>query len=120
MLFPQSKPLVQLVHGNAELFTEPFNGAESCEIFPQEPEDKEQSVAGVRNDAVRKDRVGMTAAVAENPHDAEFLPHGMPISEINDGSAVIVMDMAVSGGTTNGAGLFFWLKLSHVGLEEIF
>ena len=63
--------------------------------------------------------MSMLAAITENPHDTELIPFRMPISKIDDGSAIIVMDVAVSGGTTDGAGLFFRLKLSHVGLEKI-
>ena len=64
--------------------------------------------------------MGMFTAVAENPEDTESILFGMSISEINDGSAVVVMDVAVSGGTTDGTGLLFRLKLSHVGLKEFF
>ena len=62
----------------------------------------------------------MIAAVTEDPHDAERILHRMAVSEINDGPAVIIMDVTVPGGTTDRAGLLLWLKLSHVGLKEIF
>lgn len=62
----------------------------------------------------------MIAAVTVNPHDAELIFHRMSVSEINDGSAVIIVDVTVSGGSTDGAGLLLWLKLSHVSLKEIF
>ncbi len=118
--FPQRKPLVQLVQGNAEFLTEPFNGTQSSKIFAKESEDEEQAVGGVRDNAVRKDCVGMIAAVTEDPHDAEFILFRMSVSEINDRPAVIIMDVTVSGGPTDGAGLLSGLKLSHVGLKEIF
>ena len=118
--FPQHKPLVQLVQGNAEFLAEPFNGTQFSEIFAKESEDEEQAVGGVRDNAVRKDCVGMIAAGTEDPHDAEFILFRMSVSEINDRPAVIIMDVTVSGGTTDGAGFLPGLKLSHVGLKEIF
>ena len=120
VFFPQRKPLVQLVQGNAEFLAEPFNGTQFSEIFAKESEDEEQTVGGVRDDAVRKDCVGMIAAVTEDPHDAEFILFRMSVSEINDRPAVIIMDVTVSGGTTDGAGLQFRLKLIHVSFKEIF
>ena len=62
----------------------------------------------------------MIAAVTEDPHDAEFILFRMSVSEINDRPAVIIMDVTVSGGTTDRAGLQFRLKLIHVSFKEIF
>ena len=62
----------------------------------------------------------MPAAVTEYPENAEirfFLPAGF---EINDGSAVVVVDVTVSGASANGTGLQFRLKLLHVGVKKKF
>ena len=40
--------------------------------------------------------------------------------EINDRSAVVVVDMAVSGAPTDGTGLRFRLKMLHVGIKKKF
>ena len=62
----------------------------------------------------------MLTAVAEYTHDAEilFLP---PVgSKVDDGSAVVIVDMAVSGASTDGTGLQFRTKLLHIGVKKRF
>ena len=60
------------------------------------------------------------AAVTEDPHDAEFILFKTSVSEINDGPAVIIVNVTVLGGTTDETGLPLRLKLYHVGFKEIF
>ena len=64
--------------------------------------------------------MGMPAAVTEYPENAEirfFLPAGF---EINDGSAVVVMDVAVSGAPADGTGLQTGLEQRHIGIKKKF
>ena len=39
--------------------------------IPQKTQDEEQAVAGIRDNDIRKNGVGMLAAVTENPHHTE-------------------------------------------------
>ena len=62
----------------------------------------------------------MATTVTEDPEDAEirfFLSAGL---EVDDGSAVVVMDVAVSGASADGTGLQFRPKQRHVGLKKRF
>ena len=89
-------------------FAELFDGLESGKVSAQ---DKEQAVAGIGDNDIRKDGMGMLTAVTEYTHDAEILLLLSSGFKINDGSAVIIVDMAVSGVSTDGTVLQLWLKL---------
>ena len=120
MGFEKGNPFEKLVLGDPISFAELFNGGKTCKVFPEDAQDKEQTVAGVRDDDIRKDSMCMAAAVTEDPEDAEirfFLCTG---PKVDDGSAVVVMDMAVSGTPADGTGLKFGLKFSHVGIKKRF
>ncbi len=90
------------------------------EVFPWDKEDEEQAVTGIRDNDIRKDSVGMFTAFAEYTHDAEifFLPSAA--SQVDDGSAVVIVDMAVSGASTDGTCFRLGQKLLHIGVEEKF
>lgn len=62
----------------------------------------------------------MLTAVTEYPHDTEILLQLFTGTEVNEGSAVIIMDMAVAGASTDGAGLQLGSKLLHVGIKKRF
>ena len=120
MGFEKGNPFEKLVLGDSISFAELFNGGKSGKVFPEDAQDKEQTVAGVRDDDIRKDSMCMAAAVTEDPEDAElrfFLCAG---SKVDDGSAVVVMDVAVSFASTGGTGLQTGLKFSHVGIKKRF
>lgn len=117
---PESQPFMELLQGNIEALTELFNSTDPGEIFTQDKEDEEQAVAGIRDNDIRKDGMGMLAAVTEYTHDAEILLLLSSGIKVNDGSAVIIMDMAVSGASTDGTGLQPGLKLLHEGIKERF
>lgn len=120
MGYKKSNPFEKLVLGNPISFTELFDGVKFCKVLPEDAQDKEQAVAGVRDDDIRKDGMRMAAAVTEDPEHTEIrflLCAGL---EVNDRSAVVIMDMAVSGAPTDGAGLQFRPKQSHVGIEQRF
>ena len=42
------------------------------------------------------------------------------MDKIDDAAAIVSMDMAVAGGTADGAGLPFGEERSHIGLEQNF
>ena len=120
MGFEKGNPFEKLVLGDFKSFAELFDGVKSCKEFPEDAQDKEQTVAGVRDDDIRKDGMCMVTAVTEDPEDAEirfFLSAGL---EVDDGSAVVVMDVAVSFASTGGTGLQTGLKFSHVGIKKRF
>ena len=52
-------------------FTELFDGKTTCKILPQKAQNEEQAVAGIRDNDIRKNGVGMLTAVTENPHHTE-------------------------------------------------
>ena len=118
--FPEIQPFVELFFRNIKTFTELFDGMESGKIFSQNKKDKEQAVAGIRDDDVRKDSMGMLTAVAEYPHDAESIFLFFAVSKVNDGSAVVIVDMAVSGTSTDRTCFQFGLKQFHVGVKKRF
>ena len=120
MGFEKGNPFEKLVFGDSISFAELLNGGKSCKVFPEDAQDKEQAVAGVRDDDIGKDGMCMVTAVTEDPEDAEirfFLSAGL---EVDDGSAVVVVDVAVSGASADGTGLKFGLKFSHVGIKKRF
>lgn len=120
MGFKKGNPFEKLVPGDSISFTELFDGVKSCKVFPEYAQDKEQAVAGVRDDDIREDGMCMVAAVTEDPEHTKIrflLCAGL---EVNDGSAVVIMDMAVSSASTDGAGLQFRPKQSHVGIKQRF
>ena len=116
----KGNPFEKLVPGDSISFTELLNGGKSGKVFPEDAQDKEQAVAGVRDDDIRKDGVRMVTAVTEDPEDAEIRFLLCAGAEVNDGSAVVAMDVAVSGTPADGTGLQFRPKQSHVGIEERF
>ena len=120
MGFEKGNPFEKLVLGDSISFAELFNGGKSGKVFPEDAQDKEQAVAGVRDDDIGKDGMCMAAAVTEDPEDAEirfFLCAG---PKVDDGSAIVVMDVAVSGTPADGTGLQTGLKPRHVGIKKRF
>lgn len=117
---PEFQPFMELFHGNIKTVTELLNGTKTGEVFPQDKKDKEQTVAGIGDNDIRKDGMGMPTAVAEYPHDTEVIFLFAAGAKVNDGSAVIIVDMAVSGAPTYRTGLQFRLKQFHVGVKKRF
>ena len=120
MGFEKGNPFEKLVLGDSKSFAELFDGVKSCKVFPEDAQDKEQAVAGVRDDDIRKDGMCMATAVTEEPQDTEirfFLSAGL---KVDDGSAVVVMDVAVSGAPADGTGLQTGLEQRHIGIKKRF
>ena len=118
--FPESLPFMELFFRDIKALTELFDGMESGEVFPQDKEYEEQAVAGIRDNDIRKDSMGMLTAVAEYTHDAEILFLLSAGQEVNDGSAIIIVDVTVSGTSTDGTCFQLGLKLLHVGVKKRF
>lgn len=117
---PQFKPFVKQVLRNAEALTELFYGAKACKVLPQKTQNKEQTETGVRDDDIWKNRMSVFTAVAEDSENAEICFSPLPGIKVNDGTPVIVMDMAVSGAVADRTGLQFRAKLRHKGVKEKF
>ena len=101
-------------------FTELFNGKTTCKILPKKAQNEEQAVAGIRDNDIRKNGVGMLTAVTENPHHTKVGLFSLTCLEVNDGAAIVIVDVTVTGASTDGTGLKFGLKLSHVGIKKRF
>ena len=118
MGFEKGNPFEKLVLGDPISFAELFDGVKTCKVFPEDAQDKEQAVAGVRDDDIGKDGMCMVTAVTEDSEHTKirFLLCAGP--KVDDGSAIVVMDMAVSGASADGTGLKFGLKPRHVGIKK--
>ena len=101
-------------------FTELFEGKTTCKALSKKAQRKEQAVAGIRDDDIRKNGVGVPAAVTENPHHTEVGLFSFTCLEVNDGAAIVVVDVTVTGASADRTGLKLWLKLSHVGIKKRF
>ena len=111
---------MELLGRYIKTLTELFEGMKPCKVFPQDKKDEEQAVAGIGDDDIRKGSVGMATAFTEYAHDTEILLLLSAGLEVDDGSAVIIVDMAVPGTPADGAGLQMWLELLHVGVKKRF
>ena len=120
MGFEKGNPFEKLVLGDPISFAELFNGVKTCKVFPEDAQDKEQAVAGVRDDDIGKNGMCMVTAVTEDSEHTKirFLLYAGP--KVDDGSAVVVMDVAVSGASAYRTGLPFGLKPLHVGVKKRF
>ena len=101
-------------------FTELFDGKTTCKVLSQKTQNEEQAVAGIRDNDIRKNGVGMLTAVTENPHHTKVGRFSLTCLEVNDGAAIVVVDVTVTGTSADRTALKFWLKLSHVGIKKRF
>ena len=62
----------------------------------------------------------MFAAFTEYMHDTEIFFLLSAVLEVDNGSAVIIVDVAVSGTPADRAGFQFRLKMLHVGVKKRF
>ena len=120
MGFEKGNPFEKLVLGDSISFAELFNGIKSGKVFPEAAQDKEQAAAGVWDDDIGKDGMCMVTAVTEDSEHTKirFLLCAGP--KVDDGSAVVGMDVAVSFASTDGTGLQTGLKFSYVGIKQRF
>ena len=101
-------------------FTELFDGKTTCKILPKKAQDEEQAVAGIRDNDIRKNGVCMLTAVTENPHHTKVGLFSPTCLEVNDGVAIVVVDVTVTGASTDVTGLKVGLKHSHIGIKKRF
>ena len=117
---PKFKPFVKQVLRSAEALTELLYGAKVCKALSQKTQNKEQTETGVRDDGIGKNSMSVFTAVTEDSENAETCVSPLPGIKVNDGTPVVVMDMAISGAVTDGTGLQFRAELSHKGVKEKF
>lgn len=113
------QPALQLGKGDGEAFTELLHGREAQEILRQDAEKEEQAVAGVWDDEVREDGMGMSAGT-DQAQDAEAVTDGGTVYEINQGAAIVGVDAAGSLCPTTGAGLKFRVEPIHERFKQNF
>ena len=113
------QPVAQLGKGDGEALTESLHGRQTQEILCQDTEEEEQAIAGVGDDEVREDGMGMAAGTDE-AHDAEAVADRGTTYEIHQGTAIIGMDAAGTPGPTAGTGLQFRAEPLHKGIKQGF
>ena len=91
-----------------------------CKVLAEDVQDEKKAVAGIRDDEVRKYGVGMPTAFTEYPEDAKFVFRFLSCFEINDGTSIVIMNMAVPGTSTDRTGFQMWLKTLHIGIKQRF
>lgn len=96
-----------------------FQGKAVEEILGQDTEDKEQAIAGIRDDEVREDGMGMAAGTGQT-QDAEAVAYGEAVYEINEGTVIIGMDQARAFCPTAGAGPEFLAEAGHERIKQDF
>lgn len=120
MLLKELLPFIKLVSGDAEPFTEALQGRNVQEGLCQYAKDKEKAIAGIRDDHVREDRMGMSTALAGQTEDSNFCSDGNPADKVNDPAPIIGMNLAIERGATDRTGLLFRAECIHVGIKQNF
>ena len=110
-------PFVKLVPGNTEAFTEALNGRTMEKSLSQDTQDKEKAIAGIGDNQIREDSMGVPAAITDQPEDSDFLHNGFPMDKVDDAVAIVSMDPAAQGGTADGAGFPLGPEGIHVGIK---
>ena len=87
----------ELVLWDTISFAEQFDGEKTCKDSSRSRRIKSRVCAGVRDDDVREDGMCIFTVVTEYPQDTQAGFFLFSISEVNDGSAIVVMDVTVSG-----------------------
>lgn len=62
----------------------------------------------------------MLTAVTENPHHTKIGFMAFSSLEVNDGAVIVIVDVTVTGASTDGTGLKVGLKFVHVGIKKRF
>ena len=117
LCMPKAEPAVELVPCDGKAFEDTFNGAETGKILSKDAENEKEAISGIRNDEVGKDGVGMPAG-ADKTQDADFMPDGRTIYEINKGTLVIGVDLAGTFCPTERACPQLWMESIHERLEQ--
>ncbi len=120
MMLPERKPSAELISAYQVFITDLFSREMMAEMISQNTEDKEETVLGVRNNDIRQDGMGVSAAAASDTHDGHFFPDNRVIPVFSDISFVISKDSAVAAGTAAGTGFQFRAVLVHKRDERLF
>lgn len=115
----QPQKTAELPGGDGEAFAELFHGKAVKEILRKDTEDKEQTIAGVRDDEVWEDGMGM-AAGTNQAQDAKVVADGGAVYEVDQVTAVVGMNPAGAFCPTAGAGLEFGAEPGHEGIKQGF
>ncbi|KAI4450499.1 hypothetical protein C823_005036 [Eubacterium plexicaudatum ASF492] len=86
------------------------------EILCQDTEDEEQAVAGIGDDEIREDGMGMAAGTDE-AKDAEAVSDRGAVYEIHQGTVIIGMDLAAARCPAEGTGLQLGAESNHERLK---
>ncbi|MCD8013557.1 MAG: hypothetical protein LUG99_10335 [Lachnospiraceae bacterium] len=114
------EPFIELVACDGETLTDLLDCQAEEEALCQHTEDKEDAVPVIRYDGIRKDRMGVAAAAADDTQDTDIVNRFPAGFEIYDPPAIIRMDAAVAFGSTARAGLCLGLEPVHIGIKEVF
>ena len=120
LLHPEEiQPAAQLGKGDGKALAELFHSGKMQEILRQNAEEEEQAIAGVGDDEVREDGMGMAAGTDE-AQDAEAVADGGTAHEVHQGSVIVGMDPAGALCPTAGTGLQFGPESDHEGIKQGF
>ena len=97
----------------------PFHRSGTQEILRKNPEDKKETVGGVRDDEVWEDGMGMAAGTGK-AQDAEAVADRAPLNKVNKRAVIVSMDGAGAFRPTAGTGLGFRTETGHEGIKKYF
>ena len=82
-------------------------------VFTEYTENKKDAILRIRDDGIRKDGVCVPTASTDDPCNTEFLIDRLSMNDIDHGTLVGGMSLAVAGRMTAWTFLSFRLKRSH-------
>ncbi len=103
--FPEGKPFIESFGGNVKAFTDLLNSMNVSKELGKDTEYEEEPIAGVWNDKVRKDCMGMLTAVTEDTHNAQIIFYSNTFAKVDDIAAVVVVDMTLGFRMADGTSL---------------
>ena len=113
------QPSAQLGKRDGEALAESLHGRQVQEILRQDTQEKEQAIAGVGDDEVRKDGMGM-AAGTDKAQNAEAVADRGATHEVHQRTAIVGMDPAASLSPTTGTGLQLRAESLHERIKQDF
>lgn len=57
----------------------------------QDTQDKEKAIAGIGDNQIREDSMGVPAAITDQSEDSDFLHNGFPMDKVDDAAAIVSM-----------------------------
>lgn len=113
-------PLIELIPSDRELFAKRLDGRAMLKRFCQDTEDEKKAITGVGDDHVRKDRMSVATAFADQPKDGDLLNNRLSVDKVYDPASIISVDPAVRGRATHRTAFFFRGETLHVRVKQIF